>query len=89
MGPTAIAFAEDPVAGAKLMSEFSDEIGPSRSREASSDGGRVMGARRRGAQHAPGREHSSPSCSARYSSRSRAGDGAQRAPRNLAVVLNQ
>jgi large subunit ribosomal protein L10 len=42
VGPTAIAFAEDPVVGAKLMSEFSDEVFEIKG--GILDGGRVMGA---------------------------------------------
>jgi large subunit ribosomal protein L10 len=44
VGPTAIAFAEDPVVGAKLMSEFSDEVEAFEIKGGIVDGGRVMGA---------------------------------------------
>jgi large subunit ribosomal protein L10 len=44
VGPTAIAFAEDPVAGAKLMGEFSNEIETFEIKGGILDGGRVMGA---------------------------------------------
>jgi large subunit ribosomal protein L10 len=44
VGPTAIAFAEDPVVSAKLMSEFSDEVEAFEIKGAILDGGWVMGA---------------------------------------------
>lgn len=44
VGPTAIAFAEDPVVGAKLMTEFSDEVETFEIKGGILDGGRVMGA---------------------------------------------
>jgi large subunit ribosomal protein L10 len=44
VGPTAMAFSEDPVAGAKLMSEFSDEIGTFEVKGGLLDGGRVVDA---------------------------------------------
>ena len=44
VGPTAIAFSEDPVAGAKLMAEFSDEIDTFKVKGGLLEGGRVMGA---------------------------------------------
>lgn len=43
-GPTAIAFSEDPVAGAKLMAEFADQIEPFELKGGLLDGSRVMGA---------------------------------------------
>jgi large subunit ribosomal protein L10 len=44
VGPTAIAFAEDPVVGAKLMTEFSDEVETFEVKGGLLDGGRIMGA---------------------------------------------
>jgi large subunit ribosomal protein L10 len=44
VGPTALAFSEDPVAGAKLMTEFSDEVESFEVKGGLLDGGRVMGA---------------------------------------------
>jgi large subunit ribosomal protein L10 len=44
VGPTAIAFAEDPVEGAKLMSEFSNEVETFEIKGGILDGGRVMSA---------------------------------------------
>ena len=44
VGPTAIAFSEDPVAGAKLMTEFSDEIEAFEVKGGLLEGDRVMGA---------------------------------------------
>src|SRR5919199_445212 len=44
VGPTALAFSEDPVAGAKLMAEFSDEVESFEVKGGLLDGGRVMGA---------------------------------------------
>jgi large subunit ribosomal protein L10 len=41
-GPTAIAFSEDPVAGAKLMAEFADQIEPFELKGGLLDGGKVM-----------------------------------------------
>ena len=43
VGPTAIAFSEDPVASAKLMTEFSDEVETFEVKGGLLDGGRVMG----------------------------------------------
>ena len=44
VGPTAIAFAEDPVVGAKLMTDFSDEVESFEVKGGILAGGRVMGA---------------------------------------------
>jgi large subunit ribosomal protein L10 len=44
VGPTAIAFSEDPVAGAKLMAEFSDEIESFELKGGLLDGNRVVDA---------------------------------------------
>lgn len=44
VGPTALAFSEDPVAGAKLMTEFSNEVESFEVKGGLLDGGRVMGA---------------------------------------------
>jgi large subunit ribosomal protein L10 len=44
VGPTAMAFSEDPVAGAKLMAEFSNEVGSFEVKGGLLDSGRVLGA---------------------------------------------
>lgn len=44
VGPTAIAFSEDPVVGAKLMAEFSDEIESFELKGGLLDGNRVVDA---------------------------------------------
>lgn len=44
VGPTALAFSEDPVAGAKLMTEFSDEVEAFEVKGGLLEGGRVMSA---------------------------------------------
>ena len=44
VGPTAIAFSEDPIAGAKLMDEFSNEIDAFELKGGLLDGGRVVDA---------------------------------------------
>lgn len=44
VGPTAMAFSEDPVAGAKLMAEFSGEIESFELKGGLLEGGRVVGA---------------------------------------------
>ena len=44
VGPTAIAFSEDPVTGAKLMDEFSNEIDPFELKGGLLDSGRVVDA---------------------------------------------
>ncbi len=43
IGPTAIAFSEDPVTSAKLMAEFSDEIETFTLKGGILEGGRVLG----------------------------------------------
>ena len=44
VGPTALAFSEDPVASAKLMAEFSDEIGTFELKGGLLDGDQVVNA---------------------------------------------
>ncbi len=44
VGPTALAFAEDPVVGAKLMTDFSDQVESFEVKGGILAGGRVMGA---------------------------------------------
>jgi large subunit ribosomal protein L10 len=44
VGPTAMAFSEDPVAGAKLMAEFSHEVEPFELKGGLLEGGRVVDA---------------------------------------------
>ena len=44
VGPTALAFSEDPVAGAKLMAEFAAEIAACELKGGLLDGGRVVDA---------------------------------------------
>ncbi len=44
VGPTALAFAEDPVVGAKLMTDFSDEVESFEVKGGILAGGRIMGA---------------------------------------------
>ncbi len=57
VGPTALAFSEDPVAGAKLMTEFSDEVEAFEVKGGLLEGGRVMGAQEVVAlSRLPGRE---------------------------------
>lgn len=43
VGPTALAFSDDPVASAKLMAEFADEVEAFELKGGLLDGGRVMG----------------------------------------------
>lgn len=43
VGPTALAFSEDPVVSAKLMAEFADEVEAFELKGGILDGGRVMG----------------------------------------------
>ena len=43
VGPTALAFSDDPVASAKLMAEFADEVDAFELKGGLLDGGRVMG----------------------------------------------
>ena len=42
VGPTALAFSEDPVAGAKLMAEFADRVGSFALKAGLLEGGRVL-----------------------------------------------
>jgi large subunit ribosomal protein L10 len=57
VGPTALVFSEDPVAGAKLMTEFSDEVEAFEVKGGLLEGGRVMGAQEVVAlSRLPGRE---------------------------------
>ncbi|MDQ3965848.1 MAG: 50S ribosomal protein L10 [Actinomycetota bacterium] len=57
VGPTAMAFSEDPVAGAKLMAEFSDEIGSFELKGGLLEGGRIVDAEGVAAlSRLPGRE---------------------------------
>ncbi|HEX2098553.1 MAG TPA: 50S ribosomal protein L10 [Rubrobacteraceae bacterium] len=44
VGPTAMAFSEDPLAGAKLMAEFSNEVEPFELKGGLLEGGRVVDA---------------------------------------------
>ena len=91
VGPTAIAFAEDPVAGAKLMSEFSDEIETFEIKGGILDGGRVMGAEDVVAlSRLPGREQLLAQLLGAIQSPLAGLVTVLNAPtRNLAVVLNQ
>ena len=43
VGPTALAFSDDPVVSAKLMAEFADEVDAFELKGGLLDGGRVMG----------------------------------------------
>lgn len=43
VGPTALAFSDDPVASAKLLAEFSDEVEAFELKGGILEGGRVMG----------------------------------------------
>ena len=43
VGPTALAFSDDPVVSAKLMAEFADEVEAFELKGGLLDGGRVMG----------------------------------------------
>ena len=43
VGPTALAFSDDPVVSAKLMAEFADEVEAFELKGGILDGGRVMG----------------------------------------------
>ena len=57
VGPTAIAFSEDPIAGAKLMTEFSGEVESFEVKGGLLDGSRVMAAQEVVAlSRLPGRE---------------------------------
>jgi large subunit ribosomal protein L10 len=57
VGPTAMAFSEDPVAGAKLMAEFSNEVEPFELKGGLLEGGRIVDAAEVAAlSRLPGRE---------------------------------
>lgn len=57
VGPTAMAFSEDPLAGAKLMAEFSNEVEPFELKGGLLEGGRVVDATEVAAlSRLPGRE---------------------------------
>jgi large subunit ribosomal protein L10 len=91
VGPTAIAFAEDPVEGAKLMSEFSDEIETFEIKGGLLDGGRVMSAEDVVAlSRLPGREQLLAQLLGAIQSPLAGLVTVLSAPtRNLAIVLNQ
>ena len=91
VGPTAIAFAEDPVEGAKLMSEFSDEVETFEIKGGILDGGRVMSAEDVVAlSRLPGREQLLAQLLGAIQSPLAGLVTVLNAPtRNLSVVLNQ
>ena len=91
VGPTAIAFAQDPVAGAKLMSEFSDEVEAFEIKGGILEGDRVMGAEDVVAlSRLPGREQLLAQLLGAIQSPLAGLVTVLNAPaRNLAVVLNQ
>ena len=91
VGPTALAFSEDPVAGAKLMSEFSDEVETFELKGALLDGARVVDAAGVAAlSRLPGREQLIAQVVGGFQS-PLAGlvNVLSGTIRNLAVVLNQ
>ncbi len=91
VGPTALAFSEDPVAGAKLMSEFSDEVASFEVKGGLLDGGRVMGAEEVVAlSRLPGREQLLAQLLGAIQAPIAGLATVLNAPlRNLAIVLNQ
>ena len=91
VGPTAIAFAEDPVEGARLMSEFSDEVETFEIKGGILDGGRVMSAEDVvGLSRLPGREQLLAQLLGAIQSPLAGLVTVLTAPtRNLAMVLNQ
>ena len=91
VGPTAIAFSEDPVASAKLMTEFSDEVETFEVKGGLLDGGRVMGAEDVVAlSRLPGRERLLAQLLGAIQAPLAGLVTVLNAPaRNLAVVLNQ
>ena len=91
VGPTALAFSEDPVAGAKLMAEFSDEVGSFEVKGGLLDGGRVMGAQEVAAlSRLPGREQLLAQLLGAIQAPIAGLATVLNAPlRNLAIVLNQ
>jgi large subunit ribosomal protein L10 len=90
-GPTAMAFSEDPVAGAKLMAEFSDEVESFEVKGGLLDGGRVMGAQDVVAlSRLPGREQLLAQLLGAIQAPIAGLATVLNAPlRNLAIVLNQ
>jgi large subunit ribosomal protein L10 len=91
VGPTALAFSEDPVAGAKLMAEFSDEVESFEVKGGLLDGGRVMGAQDVVAlSRLPGREQLLAQLLGAIQAPIAGLATVLNAPlRNLAIVLNQ
>jgi len=91
VGPTALAFSEDPVAGAKLMAEFSDEVESFEVKGGLLDGGRVMGAQDIVAlSRLPGREQLLAQLLGAIQAPIAGLATVLNAPlRNLAIVLNQ
>ena len=91
VGPTALAFSEDPVAGAKLMTEFSDEVASFEVKGGLLDGGRVMGAEEVVAlSRLPGREQLLAQLLGAIQAPIAGLATVLNAPlRNLAIVLNQ
>ena len=91
VGPTAIDFTEDPVEGAKLMIEFSDEVETFEIKGGILDGGRVMSAEDVVAlSRLPGREQLLAQLLGAIQSPLAGLVTVLNAPmRNLAVVLNQ
>ena len=91
VGPTALAFSEDPVAGAKLMAEFADEIEAFELKGGLFDGGRVVDAEGVVAlSRLPGREQLLAQLLGAIKSPVAGLVTVLNAPlRNLAVVLNQ
>jgi large subunit ribosomal protein L10 len=91
VGPTALAFSEDPMAGAKLMTEFSDEVESFEVKGGLLDGGRVMGAEEVVAlSRLPGREQLLAQLLGAIQAPLAGLVTVLNAPlRNLAVVLNQ
>ena len=91
VGPTALAFSEDPVAGAKLMAEFAREIESFELKGGLLDGGRVVGAEGVVAlSRLPGREQLLAQLLGAIQSPVAGLVTVLNAPlRNLAVVLNQ
>ena len=91
VGPTALAFSEDPVSGAKLMTEFSDEVGSFEVKGGLLDGGRIMGAQEVvDLSRLPGREQLLAQLLGAIQAPVAGLATVLNAPlRNLAVVLNQ
>ena len=91
VGPTAIAFSEDPIAGAKLMTEFSDEVESFEVKGGLLDGGRVVDAAGVLAlSRLPGREQLLAQLLGAIQSPLSGLVNVLNAPlRNLAIVLNQ